>query len=225
LPEAPGARVRAFLFDLDGVLVDSSAIVRRGWQLFSAERGLAIPEADYARAIHGRRTREILIDYFGLPSGEADQLIADGFDDKTGLVAREGGLVEIAGATTFVRASRLFGLKLALASSASAPNVALALRTLNLTDQFDAVVTSADVARGKPAPDPYAVAARRLGVEAARAVVFEDTLFGIESARAAGARCVGVATTLDRDQLKVADLVIDDFRDLDPATIVRALAA
>jgi len=225
LPEAPGARVRAFLFDLDGVLVDSGAIVRRGWEVFSAERGLSIPEADYARAIHGRRTREILIDYFGLPSGEADQLIAGGFDDKTALVALEGGLVEIPGATAFVRASRSFGLKLALASSASAPNVALALRTLNLSDQFGAVVSSADVSRGKPAPDPYVVAARRLGVEAANAVVFEDTLFGLESARSAGALCVGVATTLHRDQLKLADIVIDDFRGLEPAALIRALAA
>lgn len=207
------------------MLVDSSAIVHRGWETFSAERGFSIPEADYERAIHGRRTREILIDYFGMTSSEADRLIADGFDDKTALVAREGGLVEIPGATAFVRASRTFGLKLAVASSASAPNVALALRTLELADQFDAVVSSADVRRGKPAPDPYLAAASRLGVKPADAIVFEDTIFGIESARAAGARCVGVATTLHRDQLGQADLVIDDFRGLDPAALLRALAA
>jgi HAD superfamily hydrolase (TIGR01509 family) len=225
LPDPRERRVRAFLFDLDGVLVDSEAIVRRGWEIFCAERGLFIPEADYGRAIFGRRTREILIDYFGLRPDEADQLIAGGLDDKTALVAREGGLVEIPGATAFVRASRSFGLKLAVASSASAPNVALALRTLELADQFDAVVSSADVRRGKPAPDPYLAAASRLGVEPADAIVFEDTIFGIDSARAAGARCVGVATTLHRDQLGQADLVIDDFRGQDPAALLRAVAA
>jgi beta-phosphoglucomutase-like phosphatase (HAD superfamily) len=82
-----GRSVQAFLFDLDGVLVDSTAIIHRGWEIFSAERGISIPEADFGRAIYGRRTREILIDYFGLAAIEADQLIAAGFDDKTELVA------------------------------------------------------------------------------------------------------------------------------------------
>jgi mannitol-1-/sugar-/sorbitol-6-phosphatase len=184
-----------------------------------------VPEADYPRFIYGRRTREILLDYFKLPAAEADRLIAGGLDDKTDLVAREGGLSEIPGAGGFVRASKSHGLRLAVASSASAANVRLALDTLGLTGQFDAVVTSADVRQGKPAPDPYLEAARRLGVNARDAVVFEDTTIGIESAHAAGARCVGVATTLTRDQLSLADLVIVDFRSLEPARLIRDLGA
>jgi sugar-phosphatase len=90
---------------------------------------------------------------------------------------------------------------------------------------FDAVISSADVLRGKPAPDPYMAAARKLGIDPHDAVVFEDTIFGIESARAAGARCVALATTLARDQLPDVDLVIDDFRDLEPAALLRDLAA
>jgi len=150
-------------------------------------------------------------------------LIARGLDDKTDLVAREGGMSEIPGAVDFVRMSRSSGLRLAVASSASAPNVRLALGTLGLLDQFDAVVTSADVTLGKPAPDPYVEAARRLGVRPGDAIVFEDTIFGIAAAHAAGARCVGVATTLTRDQLSEANLVIDDFRGLEPAQVIRDL--
>jgi sugar-phosphatase len=217
--------VRAFLFDLDGVLVDTTRIIHRGWEIFAAARGLSVPEADYPSAIYGRRTREILIDYFKLTPPEAEQLIAAGLDDKTELVAREGGLVEIPGATDFVRASRSFGLRLAVTSSASTANVSLALETLGLADQFDAVVTSGDVKRGKPAPDPYLAAAHRLGVDPRDAVVFEDTTFGVASARAAGARCVGVATTLRREDLSEADLVIDNFRGLDPAQVIRGLGA
>lgn len=117
------------------------------------------------------------------------------------------------------------GLRLAVASSASAPNVRLALRALGLPDQFDAVVTSGDVQRGKPAPDPYVEAARRLGVSPRDAIVFEDTVFGISAAHAAGARCIGIATTLTRDQLSEADLVIDDFRAVEPAQLIRGLGA
>ncbi len=220
-----GRKVQAFLFDLDGVLVDSTAIVHRGWEIFSAERGLLIPDADYASAIYGRRTHEILTDYFGLAAMEADHLIAAGFDDKTLLVEREGGLKEIPGAIDFVRASRDLGLRLAVASSASAPNVALALRTLGVTDLFDAVISSADVQRGKPAPDPYLVAAEAVGVDPRQAVVFEDSTFGIKSARAAGARCVALATTLARDKLPNVDLVIDNFVGLDPASLLRDFGA
>jgi len=134
-------------------------------------------------------------------------------------------MTEIPGARDFVRASRLSGLRLAVASSASAPNVTLALRSLGLLDQFDAVVHSADVQRGKPAPDPYLEAARRVGVSPRDAVVFEDTTFGISSAHAAGARCVGIATTLTRDQVSEADLVLDDFLDVEPAQVIRDLGA
>lgn len=101
----------------------------------------------------------------------------------------------------------------------------LALNALGLTGQFEAIVTSADVKQGKPAPDPYVEAARRLGVSPSDAVVFEDTTFGIASAKAAGARCVGVATTLTRGQLSGADLMIDDFRDISPAQLIRDLGA
>ncbi|HYM66133.1 MAG TPA: HAD family phosphatase [Patescibacteria group bacterium] len=217
--------VRAFLFDLDGVLVDTTRIIQRGWERFAAERGLSIPEADYPRFIYGRRTREILLEYFKLSEAESDRLIAQGLDDKTKLVAREGGLSEIPGASHFVRASKALGLRIALASSASAPNVALALSALGIVDQFDAVVTSADVKKGKPAPDPYLEAARRLDSTPGDSVVFEDTVFGIASAHAAGARCVGLATTLTRDRLSEADLVIDDFRGAEPAALIRALGA
>jgi HAD superfamily hydrolase (TIGR01509 family) len=206
------AEPKAFLFDLDGVLVDSAAIVRRGWQQFASERGLEIPPEDYPRALFGRRTRDILIDYFGLHVSEADALIAGGLDNKTSLVAEAGGLSEIAGASAFVRSAKNHGLKLAVASSASRPNVMLALDSIRVRDLMDAVITSADVSVGKPAPDPYLAAARAVAVDPADAVVFEDTLYGIQSAHSAGARCVALTTTLPADQLAGADLVINDFR-------------
>lgn len=186
---------------------------------------MQVPAADYPRFFYGRRTREILIDYFRLADDEADAIMARGLDDKTDLVTREGGLTEIPGASDFVRASKALGLLVAVASSASAPNVRLALTALDLTGQFDAVVTSADVRQGKPAPDPYIEAARRLEVSPRDTVVFEDTAVGIAAAHGAGARCVALATTLSRDQLGSAELVIDSFRDLDPAQVIRDLGA
>jgi beta-phosphoglucomutase-like phosphatase (HAD superfamily) len=218
-------KVQAFLFDLDGVLVDTGRIIHHGWEIFASTRGLTVPEADYPRFIYGRRTREILVDYFQLSEKDADHLLAEGFDDKTALVAGAGGLVEIAGSVEFVRASRSAGLRLAVASSASWPNVAFALESLGLSELMDAIITSADVSVGKPAPDPYLAAARALGVEPARAIVFEDTTFGIQSAQNAGAMCVALATTFARDQLSGADLIIDDFVGWQPGRVLEALGA
>ncbi len=221
----PGRSVRAFLFDLDGVLVDSTSIIHRGWETFAAQRGVSVPSADYPRAIYGRRTREILIDYFGLREADADDLLARGFDDKSALVRDAGGLVEIPGASAFVRAAKAAGLKLAVASSASPANVTIALHAIGVAGLLDAVITSADVRAGKPAPDPYLAAADAVAVAPGEAVVFEDTAFGIQSARAAGARCVALATTLARDELTAADLVIDDFRGLQPDRLLEDLGA
>lgn len=218
------ASVEAFLFDLDGVLVDTTRIIHTGWTRFAAARGLIVPEEDYPRAIYGRRTREILIDYFGLGPDEADSLISEGFDDKTDIV-RDQGLAEIPGACDFVRMAGLQPLRLALVTSASPANVLVALEALQLADLFDVVITSADVRAGKPAPDPYLTAAQALGVEPRRALVFEDTIPGIKAAHAAGSRCVALATTMQRADLSEADLVVDDFRGLDPAQVIRDLGA
>ena len=219
-----GASVGAFLFDLDGVLVDTTRIIHTGWTRFASARGITVPEDDYPRSIYGRRTREILIDYFRLEPDEADSLIAEGLDDKTDIV-RELGLTAIPGAAAFVRAADAEGLRLALVTSASPANAQLALRVLELRDMFDAVITAADVRAGKPAPDPYLAAARALSVEPAGALVFEDTIPGIRAAHAAGSRCVALATTMRRDELAEADLVIDDFRGLELAEVIRDLGA
>jgi sugar-phosphatase len=88
-----------------------------------------------------------------------------------------------------------------------------------------AVVTAEDVAAGKPAPNPYLAAATALGVTGDRCVVFEDTPVGIAAGHAAGARVVGLATTLPREAISAADLVIDDFDGLAPAEVIDRLMA
>jgi hypothetical protein len=86
------------------------------------------------------------------------------------------------------------------------------IERLGLGDVFRVVVTAEDVAAGKPAPDPYLAAATALGVPGDRCVVFEDTPVGIAAGHAAGARVVGLATTLPREAISAADRVIDDRR-------------
>lgn len=201
----------AFLFDLDGVLVETRQLVIAGWRRFAATRGRAVSDAEIADRMFGRRTVDILVDVFEVPPGEAAALMAAGIADKRAEVAAGAPLHEVPGAAAFVRAALADRIPCALASSASRINIGLALEAIGLADAFDVIVDERQVEHGKPAPDPYLAAARGLGVAPGTCVVFEDTAPGIEAGKAAGARCVGVATLGRPEFLAGADLVIDDF--------------
>ncbi len=166
----------------------------------------------------------MLTDLFQLPPDEIERLMAAAIDDKTAEVAAGSPIVEVPGAVAFVRAALAAGFRTALVSSASRANVGLALTSLELTDAFELVIDAGQVSAGKPAPEPYLLAAARLRVPPAAMIVFEDSVAGIASAQAAGSRCVGIASWESPDRLQAADLVIADWADWTPAGIVDALA-
>ena len=214
-----------FLFDLDGVLVDTHQIVIDGWIAFAALRGHSLTEEKVVDQFFGRRSIDILVEEFGIDAGTAETMMRAGFDDKTAEVERAGGLQPVGGAVQFAMAALARGIPCAVASSASAANVRLALESIGLAGAFTVIIDHDLVERGKPAPDAYLAAALALGVAADTCVVFEDTPVGIAAGRAAGARCVGIASLGDRDRLADADLVIDDFRGLTPAALLSRLDA
>jgi beta-phosphoglucomutase-like phosphatase (HAD superfamily) len=225
--EPPGERAPsaapALVFDLDGVLVDTADLVTRSWLRYAAARHHPLTATDVRDRLFGRRTVEILQDEFRVPLADALAMVEGGFDDKAAEVAAGPGLAEIAGARSFVTAAIADGLMVALVSSASRANVALALGAIGLDDAFRVSIDAGRVLRGKPAPDPYLAAAAALERPPAELVVFEDSDAGVVAARSAGARCVGVASCLPPDRLAAADLVIDSFADWTPSTLLAAL--
>jgi beta-phosphoglucomutase len=206
------------------VLVETRDLVIAGWRTFAATRGRTVTDTEIVERMFGRRTVDVLADVFAIPADEIATLIAGGLADKRAEVAAGPPLQEIPGAAAFVRASREAGIRCAVASSASRDNIGLALDAIGLAGVFEVIVDAAGVGRGKPAPDPYLVAARGLGAEPGDCVVFEDTAPGIEAGSAAGARCVGVATLGRPDLLAAADMVIDDFTAWTPRRLLEALA-
>ncbi|MBF4633067.1 HAD-IA family hydrolase [Agreia pratensis] len=185
---APGTAdltARAVLFDMDGTLVDSTAVVEQVWRAFASENGMD------AQAIiatgHGVRAEDTMRRHgpvgFDVATG-ADRL----FDLE---LAAVDGIVPVPGARAFVES--LPTASIALVTSARR---ALALRRLEIADvpTPGVVVTAADVEHGKPAPDCYLLAARLLGVDPADAIVFEDAEAGIAAGLAAGMRTVVVGS-------------------------------
>ena len=194
----------AFLFDLDGVLVDSRAVVERVCRLWAARLG--IDSDALLRVAHGRRTRDtvrIVAPHLD-PEREAAWI-----DDKE-LLDTEG-LVEVPGAGRFV--SSLPAGRWAVVTSCGRDLARLRLSSVGIPLPA-VIITSEDVSNGKPAPDGYRLGAERLGVDPGACVVFEDAPPGIAAGLAAGARVVALRTTHPDADFSAAAAVITDYHAL-----------
>ncbi len=197
--------VRAILFDLDGVLVDSAACVERHWRRWAARHGLD-PER-VVQLAHGRLTVETIATVAPQLDAELEAAeLARGEDVDT------VGVHEVAGARDLL--DRLPRGAWAIATSGTRRTALTRIRHTGLPEP-DVLISADDVARGKPDPEPYLLAAKRLGIAARDCVVVEDTPAGVEAARAAQMRVVAIASTHGRDALSHADNVVDRLRDLE----------
>ena len=121
---------------------------------------------------------------------------------------------EVPGLKELLRQLRARNLKLAIATTAPEMNRSFGLRALGLTDAFDAILGDEHATHGKPHPDIYLKTAKRLNVDPAHCLVFEDTPVGVEAGKKAGMRVVGLLTTHSPQDLNEADLRVKDFTQL-----------
>ncbi len=205
---------KGFIFDLDGVLVDSSRIHHDGWRKVLRQFGKDLDFQFFKREMFGKRGPESLAVIFGeakFTPQEAKE-ISDRVDRNFVDTVADSG-EPIKGAIEFVRRLHDSGNRIALATSAPRPNVDAFLDAFSLRGIFDAEVCGDDVRDGKPDPEVFLKAASMLCVEPGECVVFEDSLPGVTAAKAAGISCVAVLTTTTREYLKQADFFINDFLD------------
>jgi HAD superfamily hydrolase (TIGR01509 family) len=211
----PFHRPAAVIFDMDGVLVDSGAHHREAWIRMLGELGVAAPPGFWRRTI-GRPAVEAVPLLLGEPVGpaEARRLANRKHQHYVTLAAR--GMPAVPGVAAFVDMLRARAVPLAVATSARRSDAVELLGPLGLLDRFDAIVTAEDVTRGKPDPEVYLLAARRIDAEPESCLVFEDAIVGVHAARGAGMRVVGVATAYESaDLLRAgAERVIATFEAL-----------
>ncbi|MFD1931721.1 HAD family hydrolase [Nonomuraea mangrovi] len=191
------------LFDLDGTLINTEVRNKAIWQLLLDNHDL-----DHDVAVFmGRRGRDVLPEVF--PGHDIDQLIAEVFsyDDHPGLPE----VVPVPGAAELVRRVAAYGSRIGLVTSAHRTWAEHRLDQLGVRELFEVLVTAEDVQVGKPHPAGYLLAATQLRAEPDDCVVFEDSVAGITAAKAAGMRCVAVATTHVGEDLAGADLVVADL--------------
>lgn len=199
---------RAVIFDMDGVLINSMPLYAAAWRSALARHGVFPPEIEFYRR-ESEDWRESVKHFFGVAGID--------LDDERGLAVMEevyGAFnsypkpAAMPGAFELAKALKNSGRKIAIVSGSPRNSLASKLSEEEM-GLFDAIVTGTDVERGKPHPDPYLSALEKLDVDPGETIAVENAPFGIRSARSAGLFTIAITSTLPREDLAEADLVID----------------
>jgi beta-phosphoglucomutase len=201
----------AVLWDMDGVLVDSGALHRRAWRTFLSQKGQPVSDEIFERGF-GRPNEQVLSEYWtGLSTTQIRRLGEEKEQCYRDLVKQEGiratpGAVEWMGQFHDARIAQ------ALATSGCQANADLITQLTGVRPYLAAIITAEDVSRGKPDPDVFLYAAALLDVAPTRCLVIEDSVHGVQAARAADMRCLALETTHPAAELCGADVVLPDMR-------------
>jgi beta-phosphoglucomutase len=211
-------RPRGVVFDLDGTLVDNMPIHTEAFFAFIERHGLArLTDKDRGR-FEGRRNRDIFPEVFGRPLSEEEQAAFSGEKEALYRELSRGHLRPLPGLLPLLDRLDAERVPIAIATSAPEENVPHTLDELGLRERLRCVVRSDEVPRGKPHPDVFLEAARRIGVPPAECIAFEDAPLGVRSAQDAGMRVVGVTTSFSAEAFAehgaAPDRCIADFTEL-----------
>lgn len=218
---------RALVFDMDGTMVDSMPAHAKSWEEFARRHGIRMPVAEILQRTTGRNGAECIRELMGhgIVDGEAWKLIGEKEAIYREIFARD--FRPVPGFARFVHAARDRGLKIAVATAGDQQNLAFVLKHLGLGVAPDATVRGDEGLPGKPQPDIFLAAARKLGFAPAECIVFEDAPFGIEAARRAGMRAVAVLTTHGADELAGPHVIaqVRDYQELMNSKFLESLHA
>ena len=213
---------RAFIFDMDGTLVDNMGFHTEAWRTLIEENGYEFNERKFLVETAGQTNREIIPGVFGAMSNERLSELALRKEE----LYREAYLPNrkpVAGLVEFLEAASELGIKMAVSTAASPANMAFILDGLDLRHYFGAITTAADVKRGKPDPEIFLLSAAHVGVEPENSIVFEDAFFGFEAAKRAGMKAIGLTTVNSAVDIMRTGSVLEahaDYRSLRPEELL-----
>ncbi len=200
----------AYIFDMDGVIIDSTLVHVDAWIAYLRTHGRELPEV--GPRMLGKHNDAIVRDFFSDVALTEEEIFAHGANKERVYRELMTDVFEeklVPGVREFLACGN--GVRLGVGSNAETANVDFVLERAGIRHYFAAIASGHDVERPKPAPDIYLKVAEMLGVLPDSCIVFEDSLTGVAAARAAGMRVVGVLTSMP--ELPGVDLAIRDFRD------------
>ncbi len=213
---------RAFIFDMDGTLVDNMHAHTEAWGKMLAENEIEMNAHDFLVKTAGKTNREIMPTVFGDISDERSAELGNRKEmlyQELFLPVRK----TVEGVVEFLEEAQKIGVRLAVSTAAPVTNVEFILDGLDLRKYFQAVVTAADVKEGKPNPEIFLKSAEKIGVEPKNCLVFEDAFGGFEAAHRAGMKAIGITTVNSAEDILKIDSVVEahaDFVNLKPQELI-----
>jgi beta-phosphoglucomutase len=198
---------------MDGVIVHSNPYHKIAIQQFCKEHGQELSDDRLLKQVYGRTNREWITALFGnIP----DKTVAKYTDEKEELYRRlfDRDIKPIKGLISFLDELDKHRIPRAIGTSAPISNVDFTLDRTGTRKYFNIILNDTFVTHSKPHPEIYLKCAQALGLPNSQCIVIEDSLSGVQAAKAAGSKVIGITTTHPADELSHCDLVIDDFTDL-----------
>jgi beta-phosphoglucomutase len=202
--------LRAVLWDMDGVIVDTGVYHYRAWQFSFGQQGVGFSEQDF-KNIFGQRNDTIVRKTMG----------KDLLQEKVDAVAKikeehfrqifPQNLKPFPGVIGLLELLKEQSIVSAIASSAPIENILLVLNSLGIKDYFKAIVYGREVSEGKPSPQVFLLAAKKLEAEHNNCIVIEDAVTGVAGAKRAGMHCIAVTNSHSKEELAEADVVVDSL--------------
>jgi beta-phosphoglucomutase len=202
--------VKACLFDLDGVIVDTAVYHFQAWRRLANELGFDFTEHqnEQLKGISRMESLELILNWGGVSLTEEEKIAWATKKNQwyLDLVMQMTPNEVLPGVPDFLKSLRENGIKIALGSASK--NSKLILEKIQMLDYFDAIIDGNNITKGKPDPQVFLMGAEATGVQPTECVVFEDAVAGVQAAKAGGMKAVGVGSA---DILTEADIVISTF--------------
>ena len=216
-----------FIFDMDGVVIDSNPYHKIAWEKFLIGQAIPFDDQLFDNVLSGRTGPTSLRMIFGedLSQDKLDLFLEEVDSNYQKIIRESDDVTPIAGIHAFLDQITGNGLRLALATSAPTLNIELGLQKMKLENTFEHIVGKVDVSHGKPHPEVYLTSLKLLGMAAKNCIVFEDSKAGIQSARSAGIQVVGIASGHSKEELleEGVSMVVDDFVGLELEQILELI--
>ncbi|MCW3115792.1 MAG: glycoprotease/HAD-superfamily hydrolase like protein [Segetibacter sp.] len=215
---------KGVIFDMDGTLLESTEADYRAWEKVFNNYNQELSFEKYAPML-GVKSADVVRNEIGFHDElDVKRILKEKFDYFVEYV-NENPIKPVFAAETFLKSLAQYPVKVALATSSRKEKMQMVLKQLDFMQYFEAIVTGDEVSNGKPAPDIFLLAAKRLGLSPEECMVIEDGPIGVAAAKSANMKCVAITETHQAEQLSAADLIIDTYEHADIREITEKLKA
>lgn len=207
--------VKAAIFDLDGTLIDNNAYHLQSWVRYLKNMDRVISEEEYKANVNGRTNKDVIEYIYQRKMEDAEAMVYALEKEAIYRELYKTDITPVPGLLPFLKRLKDRNIPMAIATSGIQINIDFMFDNIPMRQYFDVVVNSSHIKKGKPDPEIYLKTAEILGVSTGNCLVFEDAVVGINSAKAAGMKVIGVLTTHSAEELSGADALIKDYTGLE----------